>query len=36
MRGLGSGDDWRVCDEGEVDTGVWHQVGLKLVEIDVE
>ena len=24
VRGLGRRDDWRVCDEWEVDTGVWH------------
>jgi hypothetical protein len=29
-------DDGRVTDEGVVDTRVWHQVGLELVQIDVE
>ena len=33
---LGCGDNWGVGDEREMDTGVWHQVGLELVEIDVE
>jgi hypothetical protein len=32
---LGSRDDGRVGDQREVDTGVGHQVGLELVEIDV-
>ena len=34
--GLGSRDDGSVGDEREVDTGVGDQVGLELVEIDVE
>jgi hypothetical protein len=34
--GLGGGDDGRVSDEREVDTGVGDQVGLELVEIDVQ
>ena len=33
---FGSGDDWRVGNEREVDTGIWDQVGLEFVEIDVE
>ena len=33
---LGSRDDGRVGHKREVDTWVWHQVGLELVEIDVE
>lgn len=36
MRGLSSRDDWCVGDEREVDAGVWHQVGLEFVEIDVQ
>lgn len=34
--GLGGRHDGGVCDEREVDTGVWHKVGLELVEIDVQ
>ena len=30
------GDDWGVCGQGEVDSGVGHQVGLELSQIDVE
>ena len=30
------GDDWGVGDQGEVDPGVGHQVGLELSEIHVE
>ncbi len=33
---LGSRDNGGIGDEREVDTGVWHQVGLELVEVDVE
>ena len=33
---LGCGDNWGICDEREMDTWVRHQVGLELVEIDVE
>lgn len=33
---LGGGDDGCVGDEREVDTGVWDEVSLELVEIDVE
>lgn len=33
---LGSGDDRSISDEREMDTWVWDQVGLELVEIDVE
>jgi hypothetical protein len=33
---LGGRDDWSVGNKREVDTGVWNQVGLELVEIDVE
>jgi hypothetical protein len=33
---LRGGDNGGVGNEREVDTGVWHQVGLELVEIDVE
>lgn len=34
--GLGSGDNWCVGNQREVDAWVWHQVGLELVQIDVE
>lgn len=34
--GLCGGDDGRVGDEREVDTGVGDQVGLELVQVDVE
>jgi hypothetical protein len=30
------GDDGRVTDKRVVDTRVWHQVGLELVQVDVE
>jgi len=33
---LGGGNDGRIGDKREVDTGVWDQVGLELVEIDVQ
>ena len=33
---LRSGDNWGVGNEREMDAGVWDQVGLELVEIDVE
>jgi len=36
VRGLGGGDDRGVGDEREVNTGVGDQVGLELVEVDVE
>jgi hypothetical protein len=36
VRALLGGDDGRVTDERVVDTWVWHQVGLELVQIDVE
>ena len=34
--GLGGRDNGRVGDKGEVDTGVGDQVGLELVQVDVE
>ena len=34
--GLGGGDDGGVGDEREVDTGVGDEVGLELVQVDVE
>src|SRR5690606_2583378 len=34
--GLGGRDDGRVGNQGEVDTGVGHKVGLELVQVDVE
>jgi hypothetical protein len=36
VRSLGGGDDWRVGDKREVNTGVWDEVGLELVQVDVE
>jgi len=33
---LGSGNDRGVRDERVVDTRVWHQVGLELVQVDVQ
>jgi hypothetical protein len=33
---LSCGNNWSVGNEREVDTWVWDQVGLELVEIDVE
>lgn len=33
---LGSRDNGRICHQGEVDAGIRHQVGLELVQIDVE
>jgi len=36
MVSLLGGDDGGVCNQREVDTGVGHQVGLELSEIDVE
>ena len=36
MGGLCCGDDGCVGHEREVDAGVGHQVGLELVEIDVQ
>jgi len=36
MVGLLGGDDGRVGCEREVDSRVWHQVGLELGKIDVE
>ena len=33
---LSRGDNWSVGNEWEVNTWVWNQVGLELVEIDVE
>ena len=29
-------DDRRVTDERVVDTGVWHKVGLELIQVDIE
>lgn len=33
---LSSRHDWCIGNEREVDSWVWDQVGLELVEIDVE
>merc|ERR1719411_1610634 len=34
--GLLRRDDWGVGHQGEVDTGVWHQVGLELCQVNIE
>jgi hypothetical protein len=34
--GLGGRDDGRIGNQREVDTGVGDQVGLELVQVDVE
>jgi len=34
--GLLCRDDWSVTRQHEVDTWVWHQVGLELCDIDVQ
>jgi len=34
--GLCGGDDGRVGDQGEVDTGIGNEIGLELVKIDVQ
>ena len=36
MRSLGSRDNWGVRNERKVDTWVWNQVSLELVEINIE
>lgn len=36
VRALAGGDDRRIADQGVVDTGIGDQVGLELVQIDVE
>ena len=36
MRSLGGGDDWSVCDQREMDTGIRHEIGLEFVQVDVE
>jgi hypothetical protein len=33
---LGSGDNWSIGHEWEVDAWIWYQVSLKFVEIDIE
>lgn len=36
VEGLGRRDDGSICNQGEVNTGVWHKIGLELVQVDVE
>jgi hypothetical protein len=36
VRSFGSRHNWGVGNEREMDTWVWDQVGLELVQIDVE
>lgn len=36
MGSLRSGNDGSVGDEREVNTGVWHQVGLELVQVNIQ
>jgi hypothetical protein len=33
---LGGADDRRVTDQGVVDSGVWDQVGLELIQVDIQ
>jgi hypothetical protein len=33
---LGGADDWGVGDQWVVDSGVWDQVGLELVQVNVQ
>jgi hypothetical protein len=33
---LGSGYNWGVCDQREMDTWVWNQIRLKFIKIDVK
>ena len=30
------GDNWCIGHKREVDPGIWHQVGLKLVQVNIE
>ena len=36
VRSLRGRNDWSVCNKREVNSWVWNQVGLELVQIDVE
>ena len=36
MVSLLSRDDGRVSDQREMNPGVWHQIGLELVEVNIE
>ena len=36
MTGLGSGNNGRISDKREVNSGVGHQVGLEFVQVDIE
>ena len=36
MVSLLSRDDWRVSDQREMNPGVWHQIGLELVEVNIK
>ncbi len=36
MVGLLGRDDWSIGDQRKVDPGVGHQVGLELVQIDIQ
>ena len=36
VRSLGGRDNRSISDQREMDTGVWHKVGLELVQVDVE
>jgi hypothetical protein len=33
---LGCRDNWGIGDEREMDTGIWDEIGLELVQVDVE
>ena len=30
------GDNWRISHQRKVDPGIWHQVSLELVEVNIE
>jgi len=36
VRSLGGGDHGRVCNQGEVDAWIWHQIRLELVQVNVK
>ena len=36
MGGLGSGDHRGVCNKGEMDAGIWDQVGLEFGKINIQ
>ena len=36
MVSLLSRNDWGISDQGEMNPGVWHQIGLELVEVNIK